>query len=92
MKKILMFHMDLDGASDQKSMRSDRLREAVEISRSDYCQELGYLAGIIGFEKKKEIYMGPNLPGRCWCCPGWTTEESTRFWRPGRNRGCSRFP
>ena len=63
MKKILMFHMDLDRARQARKV-CDRIgAEAVEISRSDYCQELGYLAGIIGFEKKKEIYMGPELAG-----------------------------
>ena len=49
MKKILMFHMDLDRARQIRKV-CDRIgAEAVEISRSDYCQELGYLAGIIGF-------------------------------------------
>ena len=63
MKKILMFHMDLDRARQIRKVCDQIGAEAVEISRSDYCQELGYLAGIIGFEKKKEIYMGPELAG-----------------------------
>ena len=79
MKKILMFHMDLDRARQIRKVCDQIGAEAVEISRSDYCQELGYLAGIIGFEKKKEIYMGPELAGEMLVLSG-------------RNRGCSRFP
>ena len=33
-----------------------------EISRKDYSQKLGVLAGIQGFSKEKAIYNGPDFP------------------------------
>ena len=41
MKKILMFHMDLDRARQIRKVCDQIGAEAVEISRSDYWQELG---------------------------------------------------
>ena len=87
MKKILMFHMDLDRARQIRKV-CDRIgAEAVEISRSDYCQELGYLAGIIGFEKKKEIYMGPELAGEMLVLSGLDDRAIDAFLAAWKEQG-----
>ena len=89
MKKILMFHMDLDRARQARKV-CDRIgAEAVEISRSDYCQELGYLAGIIGFEKKKEIYMGPELAGEMLVLSGLDDRGIDAFLAAWKEQGAA---
>ena len=53
------------GKEKRKAVRSIAQKNRIqikEISRKDYNQKLGALAGIQGFAKEKVIYNGPDFP------------------------------
>ena len=53
------------GKEKRKAVRSIAQKNKIqikEISRKDYNQKLGALAGIQGFAKEKVIYNGPDFP------------------------------
>ncbi len=79
MKKILVFHMSPERKRQVRRVCACISAESVEISRPDYCQELGCLAGIIGFGRKKEIYLGPELAGEMLVLAGLDDRSIDQF-------------
>ena len=59
---ILTFGLGKDKSRAVRSIAQKNRIQIKEISRKDYNQKLGALAGIQGFAKEKAIYNGPDFP------------------------------
>lgn len=59
---ILTFGLGKDKSRAVRSIAQKNRIQIKEISRKDYNQKLGALAGIQGFAKEKVIYNGPDFP------------------------------
>lgn len=59
---ILTFGLDKEKLRAVRGAAQKNGIQIKEISRKDYSQKLGVLAGIQGFSKEKAIYNGPDFP------------------------------
>lgn len=59
---ILTFGLGKEKTKVVRSIAQKNRIQIKEISRKDYNQKLGALAGIQGFAKEKVIYNGPDFP------------------------------
>ena len=59
---ILTFGLGKEKIKVVRSIAQKNRIQIKEISRKDYNQKLGALAGIQGFAKEKAIYNGPDFP------------------------------
>lgn len=59
---ILTFGLGKEKIKVVRSIAQKNRIQIKEISRKDYNQKLGSLAGIQGFAKEKVIYNGPDFP------------------------------
>lgn len=59
---ILTFGLGKEKIKVVRSIAQKNRIQIKEISRKDYNQKLGALAGIQGFAKEKVIYNGPDFP------------------------------
>ena len=59
---ILTFGLGKEKIKVVRSIAQKNRIQIKEISRKDYNQKLGALAGIQGFAKEKAIYHGPDFP------------------------------
>ena len=59
---ILTFGLGKEKRRAVRSIAQKNKIQIKEISRKDYNQKLGALAGIQGFAKEKAIYNGPDFP------------------------------
>ena len=59
---ILTFRLGKEKIKVVRSIAQKNRIQIKEISRKDYNQKLGALAGIQGFAKEKVIYNGPDFP------------------------------
>ena len=59
---ILTFGLGKEKIKVVRSIAQKNRIQIKEISRKDYNQKLGVLAGIQGFAKEKVIYNGPDFP------------------------------
>ena len=59
---ILAFRLDKEKLKTVRSTAQKTGFQVKEISRKDYSQKLGTLAGIEGFSRKSQLYDGPEFP------------------------------
>lgn len=60
--KILLFHIDAEKAKQIEGICRSLKIQTVKVKPSSYNQQLGYLAGITGFNRKNETYNGTDFP------------------------------
>lgn len=63
-----------------------------EISRKDYAQKLGTLAGIQGFAKEKVIYNGPDFPLEMMVFSGTDSAQIDTFLTDYKQTGAKPVP
>lgn len=78
-----------------RAVRSTALKNGMqvkEISRINYGQKLGFLAGIQGFHKEKTNYIGPDFPLEMMVFSGTDSTQMDAFLADYKQTGAASIP
>ena len=89
---ILTFGLGKEKIKVVRSIAQKNRIQIKEISRKDYNQKLGSLAGIQGFAKEKVIYNGPDFPLEMIVFSGIDTAQIDTFLADYKQTGAQPVP
>ena len=89
---ILTFGLGKEKRRAVRSIAQKNKIQIKEISRKDYNQKLGALAGIQGFAKEKVIYNGPDFPLEMMVFSGIDSEQMDKFLADYKQLGTESVP
>ena len=89
---ILTFGLGKEKIKVVRSIAQKNRIQIKEISRKDYNQKLGALAGIQGFAKEKVIYNGPDFPLEMIVFPGIDSAQIDTFLADYKQTGAQPVP
>lgn len=89
---ILTFGLGKEKIKVVRSIAQKNRIQIKEISRKDYNQKLGALAGIQGFAKEKVIYNGPDFPLEMIVFSGIDSAQIDSFLADHKQTGAQTVP
>ena len=89
---ILTFGLGKEKIKVVRSIAQKNRIQIKEISRKDYNQKLGALAGIQGFAKEKVIYNGPDFPLEMIVFSGIDSAQIDSFLADYKQTGAQKVP
>ena len=89
---ILTFGLGKEKIKVVRSIAQKNRIQIKEISRKDYNQKLGALAGIQGFAKEKVIYNGPDFPLEMMVFSGIDSAQIDAFLADYKQTGAQPVP
>lgn len=89
---ILTFGLGKEKIKVVRSIAQKNRIQIKEISRKDYNQKLGALAGIQGFAKEKVIYNGPDFPLEMIVFSGIDSAQIDSFLEDYKQTGAQTVP
>ena len=89
---ILTFGLGKETIKVVRSIAQKNRIQIKEISRKDYNQKLGALAGIQGFAKEKVIYNGPDFPLEMMVFSGIDSAQIDSFLADYKQTGAQPVP
>lgn len=89
---ILTFGLGKEKTKVVRSIAQKNRIQIKEISRKDYNQKLGALAGIQGFAKEKVIYNGPDFPLEMMVFSGIDSAQIDSFLADYKQTGAQPVP
>ena len=89
---ILAFRLDKEKLKTVRSTAQKTGFQVKEISRKDYSQKLGTLAGIEGFSRKRQLYDGPEFPLEMMVFSGTDSAQLDTFLNNYKQTGAQPVP
>lgn len=89
---ILAFRLDKEKLKTVRSTAQKTGFQVKEISRKDYSQKLGTLAGIEGFSRKSQLYDGPEFPLEMMVFSGTDSTQLDTFLNAYKQTGAQPVP
>lgn len=89
---ILTFGLGKEKLNAVRSSASKNGMQVKEISRINYGQKLGFLAGIQGFHKEKTNYNGPDFPLEMMVFSGAESSQMDAFLADYKQSGAAGIP
>ena len=89
---ILAFRLDKEKLKTVRSTAQKTGFQVKEISRKDYSQKLGTLAGIEGFSRKSQLYDGPEFPLEMMVFSGTDSAQLDTFLNNYKQTGAQPVP
>lgn len=89
---ILAFRLDKEKLKTVRSTAQKTGFQVKEISRKDYSQKLGTLAGIEGFSRKSQLYDGPEFPLEMMVFSGTDSAQLDTFLNIYKQTGAQPVP
>lgn len=77
--KILLFHIDTGKSKQIEGICRSLKIQTVKVKPSSYNQQLGYLAGIMGFNRKNDSYNGTEFPTEMMVFSGMDSDMVDMF-------------
>ena len=89
---ILAFRLDKEKLKAVRATAQKTGFQIKEISRKDYSQKLGTLAGIEGFPRERQLYDGPEFPLEMMVFSGTDSTQLDTFLNAYKQTGAQPVP